>query len=63
VLTEAEAVLRLKRWLLAGLSDDDWPAHRLRSHHVSMGGKHLEDFSEGPSEEEMDLVVSRLGAK
>lgn len=63
VLTEAEAVLRLKRWLLAGLSDDDWPAHRLRSHHVSMGGKHLEDFSEGLSEEEMDLVVSRLGAK
>ena len=59
-VNEAEAVHRLKRWLLAGLDDDHWARHRLCSHHVAMGGKHLADFATGPSEEEMDQRVAHL---
>ena len=57
-LTDAECVLRLKRWLLAGCEDQSWPIHRQRSHHVEMGGKGLQDFAEGMSEEAMDALVA-----
>ena len=42
-LTDAVCILRLKRRLIAGCSDADWPIHRQRSHHV---GKGLQDFAE-----------------
>ena len=57
-LTDAECVLRLKRWLLAGHSDQNWPVHRRRSHHVELGGKGLQDFAQGMSEEAMDALVA-----
>ena len=57
-LTDSECVLRLKRWLLAGHSDQDWPVHRQRSHHVEMGGKGLQDFAHGLAEEDMDALVA-----
>ena len=53
-LTDAVCILRLKRRLIAGCSDADWPIHRQRSHHV---GKGLQDFAEGMSEAEMDALV------
>lgn len=56
-LTDAVCILRLKRRLIAGCSDADWPIHRQRSHHVELGGKGLQDFAEGMSEAEMDALV------
>ena len=55
-LTDAVCILRLKRRLIAGCSDADWPIHRQRSHHVELGGKGLQDFAEGMSEAEMDAL-------
>ena len=46
------------RWLLAGHSDQNWPVHRRRSHHVELGGKGLQDFAQGMSEEAMDALVA-----
>lgn len=57
-LTDAECILRLKRWLLAGCNDSSWPKHRQRSQHVELGGKGLQDFAEGMSEAEMDALVA-----
>ena len=57
-LTDAECILRLKRWLIAGCSDSNWPVHRQRSHHVELGGKALQDFAQGLSEAEMDALVA-----
>ena len=57
-LTDADCVLRLKRWLLAGHSDQQWPSHRRRSHHVELGGKGLQDFADGMTEAEMDELVA-----
>ena len=56
-LADAECILRLKRWLIAGCFDTDWPIHRQRSHHVELGGRGLQDFAEGMSEAEMDAMV------
>ena len=52
-----ECILRLKRWLLAGLHDEAWPKHRARSHHVQMGGKGMVDFADGLSEAELDTQL------
>lgn len=59
-LSDSDCVLRLKRWLMAGVDDADWPLHRRRSHHVDMGGKGLAQFSNGPSEAELDAQADRL---
>ncbi|CAJ1377376.1 unnamed protein product [Effrenium voratum] len=56
-LTDADCVLRLKRWLLAGHSDQQWPSHRRRSHHVELGDKGLQDLADGMTEAEMDELV------
>ena len=61
-LTDAECILRLKRWLIAGCSDSTWPVHRQRSHHVELGGKALQDFAQGLSEPEMDALVASWSA-
>ncbi len=46
-LTKAEAILRLKRWLVAGLDDADWPAATRQKHHVGLGGRQLGDYAGG----------------
>ena len=57
-LTDAECILRLRRWLIAGCSDSNWPVHRQRAHHVDLAGKALQDFTQGMSEAEMDALVA-----
>ena len=57
-LDDAACILRLKRWLIAGLADGDFPRHAQRSHHVSMGGPGMRDFAVGLSEEEMDAMIA-----
>ena len=52
-------MLRLKRWLIAGLDDSDWKGDRRRSMHVSLGGKFLQDFSVGLSEAACDEIANR----
>ena len=47
----------LKRWLLAGLNDDDWPEALARSRHLSLGGLRLVDFSVGDPESVFDRQV------
>ena len=51
-------MLRLKRWLFAGLNDEGWPLHAQRQHHVRMGGLHLQDFASGLSEQELDRRIT-----
>ena len=58
-----ECILRLKRWLLAGLEDSTWPKHCMRSHHVQIGGKGLVDFSDGLKEPELDAKLESWLAK
>ena len=60
-LDHSDCIIRLKRWLLAGLADDTWPRHNMRSHHVRMGGPLLQDFAAGETEELMDARVLRMG--
>ena len=43
-LPEEECRVRLKRWLMAGLDDKNWPAGQERSLHLSMGGASLSRF-------------------
>ena len=50
--------LRMKRWLIEGIDDADWPAGTKRTTHVNMGGPHLADFAEGLTEEECDRIAS-----
>jgi len=51
-------MLRLKRWLIAGLDDAHWDADGRRSKHVSMGGVFLHEFAEGLSEEACDMIAT-----
>lgn len=57
-LDHSTCLLRLKRWLLAGL-DEEFSAQNARSDHVAMGGAGLKDFAEGKTEEEMDEAILR----
>ena len=57
-LTEAQLLLRLKRWLLVGLDDADWDGDELATHHITMGGVHMRDFAEGFSEAECDAIAT-----
>ena len=43
-LTRADLMLRLKRWLVAGLDDADWGTEDPRAEHVGMGGVYMADF-------------------
>ena len=51
-------MLRLKRWLIAGLDDSDWDAEGRRTTHRSLGGKFLHEFAEGLSEEACDRIAN-----
>ena len=58
-LTDAECILRLKRWLIAGCSDSNWPVHRQRAHHVDLGALEAKLYKiSGMSEAEMDALVA-----
>ena len=57
-LSDEECRVRLKRWLLAGLRDDDWPEGQGRSMHLSLGGLRLVDFSLGDPEAVLDRRVA-----
>ena len=50
--------LRMKRWLIAGLDDEDWDADAKRLKHVSMGGVFLREFADGLSEEDCDRIAN-----
>ena len=50
--------LRIKRWLVAGLDDAEWPLDAMRSEHVGMGGVYLCEFEEGLSEEDCDRIAN-----
>ena len=58
-MDDAECIIRLKRWLCAGLDDSDFPVDRQRSHHVSLGDAGLMAFDRGLSEDEMDAMIAR----
>ncbi len=51
--SDPEGRVRLKRWLLAGLEDEDWPENK-RSYHIALGGQGLASFATGLSETELD---------
>ena len=59
-LSHSACILRLKRWLLAGLNDAELSVQNARSDHVAMGGPGLQAFAEGPSEEEMDEKIRKF---
>ena len=56
-LSCSDLMLRLKRWLIAGLDDTDWEEDCKRTKHVSMGGRHMREFAEGFSEEVCDRIA------
>jgi hypothetical protein len=55
-LSEEDCLLRLKRWLVAGLADQEWGQNK-REYHVSMGGVQLQHFAHGLSSQELDDAV------
>ena len=61
-LSHSACILRLKRWLLAGLNDAELSVQNARSDHVAMGGPGLQAFAEGPSEEEIDEKIRQYTA-
>ena len=50
--------VRLKRWLIAGLDDNEWEEADKRSKHVGMGGMYMCDFAMGLTEEECDMIAN-----
>lgn len=60
-ITAAQAKVRLKRWLLAGVNDAQWPAWK-RDYHRSLGGPGLEGFGEGEPEHLLDAAAAALVA-
>ena len=59
-LTSQDLMLRLKRWLIAGLDDSNWDADGQRSQHLSMGGVFLREFADGLSEEACDKIADSV---
>ena len=57
-LTTRDLILRLKRWLIAGLDDSHWDEEGRRSMHVSLGGRFLHEFADGLSEEDCDRIAN-----
>ena len=57
-LTTRDLILRLKRWLIAGLDDSHWDEEGRRSTHVSQGGRFMHDFAGGLSEEDCDRIAN-----
>lgn len=59
-LSDLECQLRLKRWIVAGFTDQAWDKSIARSFHLSMGGLRLGHFSEGHSAEELERRAERI---
>ena len=57
-LTTRDLILRLKRWLIAGLDDSHWDEEGRRSMHVSQGGRFMHEFAGGLSEEDCDRIAN-----
>ena len=57
-LTREDLMLRLKRWLVAGLDDVDWDTDDPRAEHIAMGGRHMQDFADGLSEAVCDRIAN-----
>ena len=53
--------LRMKRWLIAGLDDDDWEEDAKRTRHRDMDGIYMADFADGLSEEACDRIAGGVG--
>ena len=51
----------MKRWLVAGVDDDDWEEDTKNTTHVGMGGKYMRDFADGLSEEDCDRIAGLAG--
>ncbi|CAE7770315.1 unnamed protein product, partial [Symbiodinium necroappetens] len=60
-IPDTECILRLKRWLVAGLEDKNW-GKCPRSVHISQGGWLLQQFEQGLSEAELDARVGHAAA-
>ena len=63
-LSPGEVKRRLKRWVLAGLHDNDWPADAQRTEHNQLGGFLLREYADlegGIFEEEMNRQLATLG--
>lgn len=55
-LSHEECILRLKRWLVAGLDTDGWGENK-RDAHMSMGGLQLCHFAAGLTAQDLDRCV------
>jgi len=54
--SEQDMRVRLKRWLVEGLDDDDFPANA-RDHHIGLSEHKLANFEDGYDEPFMDRIV------
>ena len=64
-MTEDEARLRLKRWIIAGSIHMLEPETRQRQAHIDLGGKRLDDFASGGvwgdwTNEDLDVMLDSL---
>jgi hypothetical protein len=58
-LTHQTLKLRMKRWIIAGIDDDDWDVSVGAAKHIGLGKAHfLADFADGLSEEECDRIAN-----
>ena len=62
-LTQDEAIRRLKRWYVAGLTDADWPGDTQRSCHKKLGGQLLKGFADGTDwsdigDDDLDRIIN-----
>ena len=55
--SEQDLVLRLKRWLVAGLDDGAWADDVQRGRHMAVGGVGLRDLAEGLPEADLDRIA------
>ena len=58
LVPRADLMLRLKRWLVAGLDDADWDTEDPRAEHIGTGGVYMADFATGLSEAECDRIAA-----
>ena len=61
-LTTRDLILRLTRWLIAGLDDSHWDEEGQRSFHVNQGGRFMHEFAVGLSEEDCDKIANSEAA-
>ncbi len=59
-LSEAECILRLKRWLVAGMEQEAQWGEEKRTEHVRLGGLGLAEFADGPDEASLEELLQLL---